>query len=40
MMCSMRELELSDEHDGIIDLPADSPVGTPYAACGPGSTIR
>jgi phenylalanyl-tRNA synthetase beta chain len=27
MMCSMRELELSDEHDGIIDLPADAPVG-------------
>ncbi len=32
MMCSERELELSDEHDGIIDLPADAPVGTPYAA--------
>ncbi len=32
MMCSMRELELSDEHDGIIDLPADAPVGTAYAA--------
>ena len=31
MMCSERELELSDEHDGIIDLPADAPVGTPYA---------
>lgn len=30
MMCSERELELSDEHDGIIDLPADAPVGTPY----------
>ena len=32
MMCSMRELELSDEHDGIIDLPADAPVGASYAA--------
>ncbi|MCX7302722.1 MAG: phenylalanine--tRNA ligase subunit beta [Hyphomicrobiales bacterium] len=32
MMCSERELELSDEHDGIIDLPADAPVGTSYAS--------
>ena len=32
MMCSMRELELSDEHDGIIELPADAPVGQGYAA--------
>ena len=32
MMCSMRELELSDEHGGIIDLPADAPVGASYAA--------
>ena len=31
MMCSERELELSEEHDGIIDLPADAPVGTRYA---------
>jgi len=31
MMCSERELELSDEHNGIIDLPADAPVGTPFA---------
>ena len=30
MMCSMRELQLSDEHDGIIDLPADAPVGARY----------
>ena len=30
MMCSMRELELSDEHDGIISLPADAPVGARY----------
>ncbi|WP_298674278.1 phenylalanine--tRNA ligase subunit beta [uncultured Sphingomonas sp.] len=32
MMCSTRELELGDEHDGIIELPADAPVGTPYPA--------
>ncbi|MEM7301498.1 MAG: phenylalanine--tRNA ligase subunit beta [Pseudomonadota bacterium] len=32
MMCSERELEISDEHDGIIDLPDDAPVGSDYAA--------
>jgi phenylalanyl-tRNA synthetase beta chain len=32
MMCSERELELSDEHNGIIDLPADAPVGMSFAA--------
>ncbi|MEP1932069.1 MAG: phenylalanine--tRNA ligase subunit beta [Roseibium sp.] len=31
MMCSERELELSDEHDGILDLPGDAPVGANYA---------
>jgi phenylalanyl-tRNA synthetase beta chain len=31
MMCSVRELELGDEHDGIIALPEDAPVGTAYA---------
>ena len=30
MMCSTRELDLGQEHDGIIELPADAPVGTPY----------
>ncbi|MGV3481047.1 MAG: phenylalanine--tRNA ligase subunit beta [Sphingobium sp.] len=32
MMCSVRELQLGDEHDGIIELPADAPVGANYAA--------
>ncbi len=32
MMCSVRELELGDEHEGIIELAEDAPVGEPYAA--------
>ncbi|NTH10771.1 phenylalanine--tRNA ligase subunit beta [Agrobacterium rhizogenes] len=32
MMCSEKELEISDSHDGIIDLPEDAPVGTSFAA--------
>ncbi len=32
MMCSEKELQISDSHDGIIDLPDDAPVGTSYAA--------
>ncbi len=31
MMCSTRELELGDDHDGIIELAADAPVGQAYA---------
>jgi phenylalanyl-tRNA synthetase beta chain len=31
MMCSTRELELGDEHDGIIELPADAPIGQSFA---------
>jgi phenylalanyl-tRNA synthetase beta chain len=31
MMCSERELEISDDHTGIIDLPADAPVGASFA---------
>ncbi|TRL35023.1 phenylalanine--tRNA ligase subunit beta [Rhizobium straminoryzae] len=31
MMCSEKELNISDNHDGIIDLADDAPVGTPFA---------
>lgn len=31
MLCSSRELGLGDEHDGILELPADAPVGKPFA---------
>ncbi len=31
MMCSVRELELGDEHDGIIELPQEAPVGASFA---------
>ncbi|AKH43455.1 phenylalanyl-tRNA synthetase beta chain [Altererythrobacter atlanticus] len=30
MMCSVRELELGDDHDGIIELPDDAPIGTSF----------
>ena len=31
MMCSSRELELGEDHAGIIELPADAPVGAAFA---------
>ncbi|WP_137680370.1 phenylalanine--tRNA ligase subunit beta [Aurantiacibacter suaedae] len=31
MMCSTRELELGEDHDGIIELPEDAPIGTDFA---------
>src|ERR1700757_3602469 len=34
MLCSEAELELSQNHDGIVDLPADAPVGKAYAGWG------
>jgi phenylalanyl-tRNA synthetase beta chain len=32
MMCSVRELELGEDHEGIIELPLDAPIGTDFAA--------
>ncbi|SEE53077.1 phenylalanyl-tRNA synthetase beta subunit [Rhizobiales bacterium GAS191] len=32
MLVSEAELEISDDHDGIIELPADAPLGASYAA--------
>jgi phenylalanyl-tRNA synthetase beta chain len=31
MLCSEREMGLSDEHEGIIELPEDAPLGEPFA---------
>ena len=31
MMCSSRELELGEDHEGIVELPEDAPVGAGYA---------
>ena len=32
MLCSEKEMGMSEEHQGIIELPADAPVGEPWAA--------
>ena len=32
MLCSAAELELSEDHDGIMELPGDAPVGMSYGA--------
>lgn len=32
MLCSTRELQLSDDHGGLMELPADAPVGQSFAA--------
>ena len=40
MMCSERELELSEDHDGIIDLPEDAPVGWPLCGLCGSEAIR
>lgn len=39
MMCSVRELELGEDHDGIIELPADAPVGMPFAEYNAASPV-
>ncbi|MBR0850543.1 phenylalanine--tRNA ligase subunit beta [Bradyrhizobium diazoefficiens] len=31
MLCSAAELQVSNDHDGIMELPADAPIGAPYA---------
>src|SRR5271154_1445649 len=31
MLCSAAELQISEDHDGIMELAADAPVGAPYA---------
>ncbi len=38
MMCSARELELGEDHAGIIELPEDAPVGARYV-CGTGTAL-
>ncbi len=39
MVCSSRELGLSDEHEGILVLPEDAPIGTPLAEYMPGDFL-
>ncbi|WP_018631373.1 phenylalanine--tRNA ligase subunit beta [Neomegalonema perideroedes] len=39
MLCSERELELSDEHGGIIELPEDAPVGVAFSVYRPADPV-
>ncbi|WP_439600647.1 phenylalanine--tRNA ligase subunit beta [Devosia sp.] len=40
MLCSAAELELSNDHDGIIELPQDAPIGMAYVDYAkPGNTV-
>jgi len=39
MLCSAAELQLSENHDGIMELPADAPIGAPLPPNGPASAI-
>ena len=39
MMCSVRELELGEEHDGIIELPENAPVGAAFGEYRPGDPV-
>jgi phenylalanyl-tRNA synthetase beta chain len=32
MLCSAAELQISEDHDGIMELPSDAPIGAAYAA--------
>jgi phenylalanyl-tRNA synthetase beta chain len=32
MLCSAAELQISEDHDGIMELPADAPIGAAYAS--------
>ena len=39
MLCSAKELALSDDAEGLLILPAEAPVGMPFAEYQPGDTV-